>query len=177
MRPFPRLVSALPALALLTGAALAQEIPADQSCGGLLCDMGVLGHKVAPTPPATAPAAGVPVPPPVAAAGVADAPVAPRARRKPRVARRAPGVTAPPSVSAAASPAVPAPAAQAPSAPVAAPVEAPVAAAPSPPVAAPPPVAAAPPQAAEAADVPPPPPRNGPTFIFQSVDPRFQLGN
>jgi hypothetical protein len=173
MRPFLRLVSALPALALLTGGALAQEIPADQSCGGLLCDMGMLGHKVAPTPPAAVPAAaGVPVPPPVAAAR-AEAAVAPRPRRKPHVARRVPRVIgAPPAVAAVAAPAVAAPAepvaalpaAPAPSAPVAAPVVAPVAAAPPAP-------------APEVADAPPPPPRNGPTFIFQSVDPRFQLGN
>ena len=43
------------------GVAFAQAIPPGQSCGGLLCDMGVFGHKVplgqdgsAPTPEAIA---------------------------------------------------------------------------------------------------------------------------
>lgn len=37
-------------LIAITGPALAQAIPPGQSCGGLLCDMGVFGHKVAPGP-------------------------------------------------------------------------------------------------------------------------------
>ncbi len=36
------------ALSAGAGAALAQTIPEGQSCGGLLCDMGVFGHKTEP---------------------------------------------------------------------------------------------------------------------------------
>lgn len=39
------------------GVAAAQDIPEGQSCGGLVCDLGLFGHKVPPkaaaTPPAT----------------------------------------------------------------------------------------------------------------------------
>ena len=45
-------------------AGVAQEIPEGQSCGGLVCDLGLFGHKTAPKPAQAAPAAGDPVPPP-----------------------------------------------------------------------------------------------------------------
>lgn len=48
MRQFARYIILAPlAAAMATSpAALAQNIPAGQSCGGLLCDMGMVGHKV-----------------------------------------------------------------------------------------------------------------------------------
>lgn len=46
MKNFARYVILAPLAAALGGPALAQTIPAGQSCGGLLCDMGVVGHKV-----------------------------------------------------------------------------------------------------------------------------------
>ena len=47
MRHFARYIILAPlAAAMATGPALAQNIPAGQSCGGLFCDMGVIGHKV-----------------------------------------------------------------------------------------------------------------------------------
>lgn len=45
MRSFARYVILAPLAAAIAGPALAQ-VPAGQSCGGLLCDMGVVGHKV-----------------------------------------------------------------------------------------------------------------------------------
>ena len=45
-------------------AGVAQEIPEGQSCGGLVCDLGLFGHKTAPKPAQAAPAAVDPVPPP-----------------------------------------------------------------------------------------------------------------
>ena len=37
---------ALFAALMMTGTAAAQTVPAGQSCGGLFCDMGLVGHKV-----------------------------------------------------------------------------------------------------------------------------------
>lgn len=56
--------------AAMTAAAVpasAQAIPPGQSCGGLLCDIGVFGHKVAPGPNGEPPTQAQ-----VAAAEVAD---------------------------------------------------------------------------------------------------------
>ncbi len=64
------------ALSAGAGAALAQTIPEGQSCGGLLCDMGVFGHKTEPKPAETK------VETPVAASAAARAaPVKPEPRR------------------------------------------------------------------------------------------------
>ena len=46
MKNFARYIILAPLAAAIAGPALAQNIPAGQSCGGLLCDMGVVGHKV-----------------------------------------------------------------------------------------------------------------------------------
>lgn len=47
MRHFASYIILAPlAAAMATGPALAQNIPPGQSCGGLFCDMGMLGHKV-----------------------------------------------------------------------------------------------------------------------------------
>ena len=52
MRHFARYVILAPFATALALPALAQTIPAGQSCGGLLCDFGVIGHK-APVDAAT----------------------------------------------------------------------------------------------------------------------------
>jgi hypothetical protein len=46
MKSFARYIILAPLAAGLAGPAMAQNIPAGQSCGGLFCDMGVVGHKV-----------------------------------------------------------------------------------------------------------------------------------
>lgn len=46
MRHFARYVILAPLTVTLAGPALAQAIPPGQSCGGLLCDIGMFGHKV-----------------------------------------------------------------------------------------------------------------------------------
>ncbi len=144
---------ALPVVPAFMGDALAQSIPADQSCGGLLCDMGVVGHKVEAPAPVVAPA-------PVAPAPAAGAAPAQPSRPRPRLARKTPRA---PRFAA-----VPAPAVKAPrQAPAPAPV---VAQRAEPPVSIAAPARAAPP-AAEA----PPPRYSGPTVIFQSIDPRLGL--
>ena len=45
MKSFARYIILAPLAVAMAGPALAQ-VPAGQSCGGLLCDMGVIGHKV-----------------------------------------------------------------------------------------------------------------------------------
>ena len=46
MKNFARYIILAPLTVAMAGPALAQNIPAGQSCGGLLCDMGMIGHKV-----------------------------------------------------------------------------------------------------------------------------------
>ena len=50
MKQFARYVILAPLATVIAGPALAQTVPPGQSCGGLLCDMGVFGHKVQPGP-------------------------------------------------------------------------------------------------------------------------------
>lgn len=80
----------------IAGAAAAQTIPEGQSCGGLVCDLGLFGHKVAPKPAVepvpTVPGATAPTVP----AGLRKVPAtdihatdASPPRRKPRVAKAA----------------------------------------------------------------------------------------
>ena len=87
---------------LLVGASLAepvaaQSVPEGQSCGGLLCDMGVFGHKTVPNPaprsegPSPLQQAGAASPQPVAvrAPAVAETRM-PAVRKRKHVARIAP---------------------------------------------------------------------------------------
>lgn len=46
MKNFARYVILAPLALAMATPALAQNIPAGQSCGGLFCDMGIVGHKV-----------------------------------------------------------------------------------------------------------------------------------
>ncbi len=71
----PLVRTALIAAATLgfAAAGVAQEIPEGQSCGGLVCDLGLFGHKTAPKPAVAVPAEGSPVPPPVRSAAKPEA--------------------------------------------------------------------------------------------------------
>lgn len=167
-------------LSLGSGGLAAQEIPEGQSCGGLVCDLGLFGHKTAPKPAAEAPA-GVPVPPPQrAAARPEPAPESKRAavHKKARVAKAVPKAEAPRATAAREGLGA---------APVAATLSPPTAASPaSSPAASPVAAALSPPPSMMAPPVPPPVPvtpsqpvvlanpyvysRPLP-FMFQSVDP------
>ncbi len=72
-------------------AGTAQEIPEGQSCGGLVCDLGLFGHKSAPKPTEAVPTAGSPVPAAVRTAAKPEAAGETRrpARKKARVAKTA----------------------------------------------------------------------------------------
>lgn len=91
-------LAALLAGAWLAAPVAAQSVPEGQSCGGLLCDMGVFGHKTGPAtaakvndPPPPLVRAGTSAPQPSAAKAPATAGIAtPVVRRKRRVARAAP---------------------------------------------------------------------------------------
>lgn len=75
--------------------AFAQSIPEGQSCGGLLCDMGVFGHKSTPGPnsdaaaPPAGPRAEAAPPPVVAPEPVVSAAKKRTVRTKKRIARAA----------------------------------------------------------------------------------------
>ena len=143
----PWAVTALAALALLasTASAGAQDSPAGQSCGGLLCDIGVLGHKNAPAAPAGTPVpapVSTPVPPPEALLPAARATAVVKPRRH-VAARRA--LPHPPKLAAAPSREPPR----------------------APPVAE---LAFEPPPPPVAASVAPPP-----QFMFRSIDPALTL--
>ena len=177
-RRFARIALAA-TLSLGSGCLAAQEVPEGQSCGGLVCDLGLFGHKTAPKPTAE-PVVGVAVPPPPqrAAARPEPAPEPKRAavHKKARVAKATPSkAAATPSkegfgaapVAASLSP----PAAASPAAP---PPTSPVSAALSPPPSmmappAPPPIPVTPSQPVVLAN---PYVYSRPLpFMFQSVDP------
>lgn len=94
-----RKLFAMAALCVAVGAArpaVAQSVPEGQSCGGLLCDIGVLGHKTTPVPngaaaaPPVAPRAEA-APAPVAAPEPVVAEARKRTvRKKKRIAKAAP---------------------------------------------------------------------------------------
>lgn len=55
MKSFARYVILAPLSLGLAAPAFAQQVPSGQSCGGLLCDMGMFGHKVPVNSDGTAP--------------------------------------------------------------------------------------------------------------------------
>ena len=171
------------------GAGVAQEIPEGQSCGGLVCDLGLFGHKTTPKPASEAPRPAAAPPDPIRAAAAPE-PTKPVGRKKARVAKvNGPKVvpakaaaTSPasrPTVSAATMGAPPIAASLVPPPAAAVPAPSPVAAALEPPAA-----AALTPVAAAAIPVTATPARDEPVvlsnpyvytrplpFMFQSVDP------
>ena len=68
----------------LAGVAVAQDIPEGQSCGGLVCDLGLFGHKVAPKPAAPAPVASFPPSAPPKPSPTRISPTRSLARSEPR---------------------------------------------------------------------------------------------
>ncbi len=129
-------IAAMLASLVFAAPAAAQTVPEGQSCGGLFCDLGIVGHKVTPaTPPVSAPANPPLAKSPAANPGSAKQAEAEAAEPKKQAARRKK-----PAAKLAAVPAAPTPVALKPIAPqpaalqpVAPPsVEAPVAVAPPP---------------------------------------------
>lgn len=159
----------------------AQDVPEGQSCGGLVCDLGLFGHKTSPKPAVAAPGSAVVAPTP--APQRADATSEPEPKRSARKKAHVAKATRPAKV-AAPVPAIPV--ASAVAEPVAPPSLVPASIAPAQPMApapapfvpasiapAPPPIPVTAPPAAEAPVVLINPyvytkPLN---FMFQSVDP------
>ena len=67
----------------------AQDVPEGQSCGGLVCDLGLFGHKTGPKPAVAAPGPAVvaPIPVPQRAAATSEPEPKRSARKKTHVAK------------------------------------------------------------------------------------------